>query len=44
MNRLTVHYGTVQCKLDIYTCVAQEFFNKFVEPVASYMRAHDTIL
>ena len=39
----SLRYGTAQFKLDIYTCVAQELFNKFVKPLASYTRVHDTI-
>ena len=38
-----VMYGTAEIKLDIYMCVALELFNKLVEPLASYMRVHDTI-
>ena len=36
-------YGIAQFKLEIYTCVALELFNKFVKPLVSYMGAHDTI-
>ena len=36
-------YSTAQFKLDIYTRVTLELFNKFVEPLVTYTRAHDTI-
>ena len=36
-------YGTAQFKLDIYTCIKLELFNKFVELLASYTPVHDTI-
>ena len=38
----TYIYGTAQFKLDIYMSVALESF-KFVKPLASYTRAHDTM-
>ena len=31
-------YSTVQFKLDIYTCVTLELFNKFVESLTRYTR------
>ena len=37
-------YGTAQFKIDIYTRVTLELFNKFVKLLVSYMRVHDKIL
>ena len=42
-DNATTIYGTAQPKFDIYMRVALELFNKFVKPLVSYMRAHDTI-
>ena len=36
--------GTAQFKLDIYTHVALELFNKFVEPLTSYTQAHNNLI
>ena len=34
-------YGTAQFKINIYTHVILELFNKFVRPLVSFMQAHD---
>ena len=34
-------YNTAQFKLDIYTCIALELFNKFVDTLTSFMQKHD---
>ena len=39
-DRMTSHYGTAQFELDIYTHVAVELFNKFVELLASFRWVH----
>ena len=39
----STNYGTPQFKLEIYTHVTLELFNKFVEPLTSFMQAHDPV-
>ena len=37
-------YGTAQFKFEIYMCVALELLNKFIKPLANYMRVYHNLI